>query len=134
MELKCFRDWDWRYDEQYAIIGGTAYDLLMTDGSLDFRAAKDINLVLIVEAVDVQIASRSWEYVIEAGYEHRKKALIFHASDSLPDEQLIESKKGHKEWPLVVVWAGDGGPFLSAAVLTDEMNDLGVSTDADCGN
>lgn len=42
----------------------------MTDAGLGFQAPKDIDLMLIVEAVDVQIASCSWEYVIEAGYKH----------------------------------------------------------------
>ena len=46
----------------------------MTDGGLDFRATKDIDLVLIVEAVDAKFASRFWEYVAAAGYEHRNKS------------------------------------------------------------
>lgn len=72
--IESFRDWFRGHEEQYAIIGGTACDLLMTDGGLDFRATKDIDLVLIVEAVDAQFASRFWEYVVAAGYEHRKKS------------------------------------------------------------
>ena len=35
----------------YAIIGGTACDLLMTEEGLDFRGTKDIDLVLVVEAI-----------------------------------------------------------------------------------
>ena len=69
-ELEWFRG----YEDQYAIIGGTACDLLMTDGGLDFRATKDIDLVLIVEAVDLQFANRFWEYMIAGGYEHRNKS------------------------------------------------------------
>lgn len=62
------------YEEQYAIIGGTACDLLMTDQGLDFRATKDIDLVLIVEAVDVVFGRRFWEFISAAGYEHRNKS------------------------------------------------------------
>lgn len=72
--IESFREWFRGYEEQYAIIGGTACDLLMTDGGLDFRATKDIDLVLIVEAVDAKFASRFWEYVAAAGYEHRNKS------------------------------------------------------------
>lgn len=72
--IDSFRDWFRGYEEQYAIIGGTACDLLMTDEGLDFRATKDIDLVLIVEAVDASFGRRFWEYVIAAGYEHRNKS------------------------------------------------------------
>ena len=72
--IDSFRDWFHGYEQQYAIIGGTACDLLMTDEGLDFRATKDIDLVLIVETVDAAFARRFWEYVITAGYEHRNKS------------------------------------------------------------
>ena len=66
--IESFREWFKGHEEQYTIIGGTACDLLMTENGLDFRATKDIDLVLIVEAVDAQFASRFWEYVVAAGY------------------------------------------------------------------
>lgn len=72
--IDSFRDWFQGYEDQYAIIGGTACDLLMTDEGLDFRATKDIDLVLIVEAVDAAFGKRFWEYVVAAGYEHRNKS------------------------------------------------------------
>lgn len=40
--IESFREWFRGYEEQYAIIGGTACDLLMTDRGLDFRATKEI--------------------------------------------------------------------------------------------
>lgn len=72
--IESFRKWFQGYEEQYAIIGGTACDLLMTDEGLDFRATKDIDLVLIIEAVDADFGHRFWEYVIAAGYEHRNRS------------------------------------------------------------
>lgn len=72
--IDSFREWFHNYKEQYAIIGGTACDLLMTGVGLDFRATKDIDLVLIVETVDASFGKRFWEYVIAAGYEHRNKS------------------------------------------------------------
>lgn len=50
-------------EEQYAIIGGTGCDILMTEEGLDFRATKDIDLVLIIEAVDANFGKKFWEYV-----------------------------------------------------------------------
>lgn len=72
--IESFREWFRGYEEQYAIIGGTACDLLMTEEGLDFRATKDIDLVLIIESVDAVFGRRFWEYVTAAGYEHRNKS------------------------------------------------------------
>ena len=46
----------------------------MSDEGLDFRATKDIDLVLIIEAVDAAFGKRFWEYVVAAKYEHRNKS------------------------------------------------------------
>ena len=72
--IDSFRDWFRGYEGQYAIIGGTACDLLMTGEGLDFRATKDIDLVLIVESIDAAFGKRFWEYVVAAGYRHRDKS------------------------------------------------------------
>lgn len=72
--IEKFREWFRGYEEQYVIIGGTACDLLMTDEGLDFRATKDIDLVLIIEAVDAAFGCRFWEFITAAGYEHRNKS------------------------------------------------------------
>lgn len=72
--IESFKEWFSGYEEHYAIIGGTACDLLMAEEGLEFRATKDIDLVLIVEAMDSLFGNRFWEYVIAAGYEHRNKS------------------------------------------------------------
>lgn len=72
--IESFREWFQGYEEQYTIIGGTACDLLMTSEGLNFRATKDIDLVLIIEAVDIVFGKRFWEYIVAAGYEHRNRS------------------------------------------------------------
>lgn len=72
--IESFRKWFRGYEDQYVIIGGTACDLLMSEEGLDFRATKDLDLVLIVEAVDATFGMKFWEYVITSGYEHRSKS------------------------------------------------------------
>lgn len=69
-----FRDWFRGYEEQYAIIGGTACDLLMSEEGMDFRATKDIDLVLIVEAITPDFGKQFWQFIKDAGYEHRNKS------------------------------------------------------------
>ena len=69
-----FREWFRGYEEQYAIIGGTACDLLMSEDGMDFRATKDIDLVLIVEAITPDFGKQFWQFVKDAGYEHQNKS------------------------------------------------------------
>lgn len=69
-----FKKWFRGCEGQYVIIGGTACDILMTKEGLDFRATKDIDLVLIIEAVDVNFGRKFWDYIKQAGYEHRNKS------------------------------------------------------------
>ena len=72
--IERFKEWFRDYEDHYAIIGGTACDLLMAEEGLDFRGTKDIDLVLIVEAINPEFGRRFWEFVRNAGYEHRNKS------------------------------------------------------------
>lgn len=72
--IDSFKEWFKGYEEQYAIIGGTACDILMTEEGLDFRATKDIDLVIIIEALDANFGKKFWEYIKQAGYEHCNKS------------------------------------------------------------
>lgn len=62
------------YEEQYVIIGGTACDLIMENEELPFRATKDIDLVLIVEALTAEFGETFWEFIKEAEYDHCNKS------------------------------------------------------------
>lgn len=72
--IESFKKWFAGYGDQYAIIGGTACDLLMSEDGLDFRATRDIDMVLIVESLTHEFGVRLWEYIIAGGYEHKNKS------------------------------------------------------------
>lgn len=72
--IDSFKEWFKGFEEQYVIIGGTACDILMTEEGMDFRATKDIDLVLIVEAISADFGRAFWGYVKEAGYRHCNKS------------------------------------------------------------
>lgn len=72
--IDSFTNWFRGYQDQYVIIGGTACDMLIGSRGGDFRATKDIDMVLIVEAMTPEFGRRFWEYVKEAGYEHINKS------------------------------------------------------------
>lgn len=62
------------HEDQYVLIGGAACDLVMTDAGLDFRATKDLDIVLIVEALDAAFAERFWAFVEDGAYEIRERS------------------------------------------------------------
>ena len=72
--IESFRSWFNGFEDRYVIIGGTACDLLMSDAGLDFRATKDLDIVLIIESVDSEFAARFWQFVKTAGYKHINKS------------------------------------------------------------
>ncbi len=51
------------FNDRYVLIGGAACFLSMDEAGLDFRATKDLDLVLCVEALDIDFAKAFWEFV-----------------------------------------------------------------------
>ena len=56
------------FKEQYVVIGGTACELLLSEEELDFRATRDIDIVLIVEALTSEFADAFWSFIRNGGY------------------------------------------------------------------
>ena len=66
--LTIFRDRFRGLDDCYVLIGGTACDLWMGEQALDFRATKDLDMVLVVEALRPEFFRVFWQFVKDAGY------------------------------------------------------------------
>jgi len=69
-----FRDWFRDYENNFVVIGGTACSLIMAEREVSFRATRDIDIVLLIEALNVDFGRRIWDYVLEAGYKHCQKS------------------------------------------------------------
>lgn len=69
-----FREHFAGHEDQYALIGGTACDLLFADAGIDFRATKDFDLVLCVEVVDEMFAAAFAAFLEQGGYQARQKS------------------------------------------------------------
>jgi hypothetical protein len=61
--LERFRDAFATHTHQYAMIGGTACDLLLEQVDLPFRATKDLDIVLMSEMLDTSFAKTFWDFV-----------------------------------------------------------------------
>ena len=66
--IDSFREWFRGFEDQYVIIGGTACDILMTEEGIDFRSTRDIDLVLLIEAITADFGRKFWEFVKAVGY------------------------------------------------------------------
>lgn len=62
------------YTDRYVLIGGTASSLAMEELGENFRATKDLDIVLCVESLDAGFAKAFWEFIKAGGYENRQKS------------------------------------------------------------
>lgn len=69
-----FREHFAGHEDQYAIIGGTACDLLFDEAGLRFRATKDIDMVLCVEVVDAAFGESFSAFLDAGGYQARERS------------------------------------------------------------
>jgi len=72
--LAKFREQFRAYADQYVLIGGAACDLLMEEAGLDFRATKDLDIVLSVEALNAEFVSAFWAFIRAGKYQVQQSA------------------------------------------------------------
>lgn len=83
------------YEDRYTLIGGVACYLSMEDAGLDFRATKDLDIVLCAETLDAEFAQRFWDFVKVGEYEHQEK--------STGDRQFYRfTKPSSKDYPVML--------------------------------
>ena len=128
-----FREFFKDYSGSYVIIGGTACDITIEGAGLNARATKDIDIILIVEALKTEFVTRFWEFIEAGEYKHREKGSKDRKyyrfkdpeSDDFPSQvelfsrnpDLLDLKEGTHLTPLPVE---SDIPSLSAILLDDE--------------
>lgn len=70
--LDVFQNWFAEFADQYVLIGGTAASLTMEAAGLAFRATKDLDIVLHVEALTPAFGEAFWKFIAAGGYEIRQ--------------------------------------------------------------
>lgn len=126
-----FRD----YSDQYILIGGAACDILFEANDNTFRATRDLDMVLVIEALTADFATVFWRF-IEAGKYRNKVTSIgkpqFYRFDKPEDpefpkmielfartEVVLKEDKG-----LTPVHIDDDVSSLSAILLNDDYYKL----------
>lgn len=72
--LEKFKEYFRNHTNQYVFIGGTACDILMSDLGSQFRATNDLDIVLIIEALDISFGETFWKFIEDGGYKYRQKS------------------------------------------------------------
>ena len=72
--IERFRDYFREFTDQYVLIGGTACDISFGNNNVDFRATRDLDIVLIVEALTAEFGHRFWDFIRDGGYQNRAKS------------------------------------------------------------
>ena len=131
--IEKFREYFVGHEDQYAIIGGTACDLLFNAVGLDFRATKDIDMVLCVEVVDATFGTAFKAFLDAGGYQARernsgtKEFYRFHrpTNQSFPFMiELFSRRPGGLELPEDTRWTRipvDEDVISLSAILLDEV-------------
>lgn len=69
--LDTFRSAFVGHADRYVLIGGVAASLTLEEAGIPFRATRDLDIVLIIEALDDVFGSEFWEFIKRGGYTER---------------------------------------------------------------
>lgn len=60
------------HEDKFILIGGTATGIVLDGAGLEARTTKDLDIVLIVEALDAGFATTFWTFIEAGGYQLRQ--------------------------------------------------------------
>jgi hypothetical protein len=69
--LDIFRRYFAEYENQYVLIGGAACDIIFGSNDVSFRATRDLDVVLIVEALTFEFGERFWDFIKDGKYKNK---------------------------------------------------------------
>ena len=72
--LYVFKEYFEKFSDKYVIIGGTACDIIISDAGLIPRATKDIDIILVVEALSSDFVKQFWKFIQDGNYEQKEKS------------------------------------------------------------
>ncbi|MGC9356196.1 MAG: hypothetical protein ACP5D9_20280, partial [Mariniphaga sp.] len=113
------------YSGNYVIIGGTACDIIIDDAGFEARATKDIDIILIVEALTKEFVKKFWEFINDGDYEHKEQS-----KEERKYYRFIKPRA--KNFPLQIELFSkmpdlmdlDGQPHLTPIPVEDDLSSL----------
>lgn len=72
--IDIFRKYFEAFPDNYVIIGGTACDIIIDRAGFVPRATKDIDIILVVEALNSAFVKQFWKFIADGKYERNEKS------------------------------------------------------------
>lgn len=72
--LEIFKKHFASFQDKYVLIGGTACTLVMEEAGIDFRATKDLDIVLCVETLNKEFVFAFKEFIKLGGYRNLQQS------------------------------------------------------------
>ena len=72
--MDIFKEYFEKYTDEYVLIGGAACDILFDSNNASFRVTRDLDMVLIVEALSREFGEIFWRFVRDGGYINKAKS------------------------------------------------------------
>lgn len=72
--LAVFKKYFDAYPDNYVIIGGTACDMIIGEAGFRPRATKDIDIILVVEALNTAFVKQFWQFIQDGDYSRKEKS------------------------------------------------------------
>ena len=131
-----FRDFFQNYTDNYVLIGGAACSIVFDEIGEDFRATKDLDVVLIVENINEEFSRAFWDFIQEANYngietgETQRQFYRFKNPSDASYPKMIELFSRIPDIPLLPeahltpVHIADDISSLSAILLNDDYYDF----------
>lgn len=123
--LETFKQYFHEYTDNYIIIGGTACDVIIDEAGFEARATKDIDIILIVEALTKEFVKKFWEFINDGNYERREKS-----EEERKYYRFIKPQS--KNFPLQIELFSkipdlmdlEGEPHLTPILVDDDLSSL----------
>lgn len=130
--IDTFREKFKDYTDCYTAIGGAACDIIMSQANFDFRATKDIDMILIIEDRYPEFGKVFWEYIKEAGYKcgsrNSEDMHFYRFTDPKAGYpvmiELFSKKTGYKlevDEGIIPIHMDEDTSSLSAILLNDDF-------------
>jgi hypothetical protein len=72
--LDVFQDWFKDFSDHYVLIGGTAASITMGQADIEFRATKDLDIVLHIEMLTSEFGIKFWAFIQAGGYQIKARS------------------------------------------------------------
>jgi len=117
------------FPDCYTVIGGTACSILMDDAGIEFRATKDIDMILVLENKSREFSAVFWKYILEGEYTCEQKEGELHYYRFLTQKagypekiELFSRREDFRpDSRIIPVYISEDISSLSAIALEDDF-------------